>query len=354
MFQSVILAGVHDVKNLRKKIRPDSEHSYNSPWNIAANFTVDLSFSTPEIATMLTDYENDHNTGMDIAAVSERLHYYTSGYPFLVSRLCKYIDELPLEWNTHSVDEAERLILKEDNTLFDDIIKNVLSSHGLAEILRRVLLEGDNVGIMRQDPDINLGLTFGIIVEKNERVVISNIIFETLLTDFFIFQEEKANASRTGGHGGDTEDSLLFIRSGNLDMDAICSRFAAFMRSEYRDEDSGFIERQARLLFLSFLKPIINGVGHYVVEPETRGNRRMDVVVFYDRKEYIVELKIWRGEAYEQAGIEQLAGYLRSRGQRCGWLVSFCDLKRSPRESGTFVVNDLTLRETVVAYRDER
>ncbi|MDR0501479.1 MAG: ATP-binding protein, partial [Coriobacteriales bacterium] len=52
-FQSVILAGVHDIKNLRKKIRPDSAHSYNSPWNIAADFTIDMSFSAPEIATML-------------------------------------------------------------------------------------------------------------------------------------------------------------------------------------------------------------------------------------------------------------------------------------------------------------
>ena len=41
-FQSVILAGVHDVKNLKLKMRPDAEHQYNSPWNIAADFTVDM------------------------------------------------------------------------------------------------------------------------------------------------------------------------------------------------------------------------------------------------------------------------------------------------------------------------
>lgn len=32
-FQSVILAGVYDVKNLKRKIRPDEEHKVNSPWN---------------------------------------------------------------------------------------------------------------------------------------------------------------------------------------------------------------------------------------------------------------------------------------------------------------------------------
>lgn len=43
-FQSVILAGVHDVKSLKLKIRPDDERKYNSPWNIASDFDVDMSF----------------------------------------------------------------------------------------------------------------------------------------------------------------------------------------------------------------------------------------------------------------------------------------------------------------------
>jgi hypothetical protein len=68
------------------------------------------------------------------------------------------------------------------------------------------------------------------------------------------------------------------------------------MRSEYRSEDDKFLEQQGRLLFLCFLKPIINGTGHYYVEPETRNNTRMDIVVAYGEEEYIIELKIWRGE----------------------------------------------------------
>ena len=65
-FQSVILAGVHDIRNLRQKIRPDAEHKHNSPWNIASSFDVDMSFSVSDIVGMLEDYESDHHTGMDI------------------------------------------------------------------------------------------------------------------------------------------------------------------------------------------------------------------------------------------------------------------------------------------------
>ena len=83
-FHSVILAGVYDIKNLKLKLRPDAEKKYNSPWNIAADFNVDMTFHPEEIAQMLNDYENDVHSGMDIKAISEEIYKYTTGYPYLV------------------------------------------------------------------------------------------------------------------------------------------------------------------------------------------------------------------------------------------------------------------------------
>ncbi|MBR1442286.1 MAG: AAA-like domain-containing protein, partial [Firmicutes bacterium] len=65
-FQSVILAGVYDIRNIKRKIRLEEEHKHNSPWNIAADFLVDMDFSVEEIEGMLGDYEEDNNTGMDV------------------------------------------------------------------------------------------------------------------------------------------------------------------------------------------------------------------------------------------------------------------------------------------------
>ena len=93
-FQSVILAGVYDVKNIKRKIRPEEEHhKTNSPWNIATDFKVNMSFSKADIAGMLREYENDHHTGMNIEELSALIYDYTSGYPFLVSRICQIMDE---------------------------------------------------------------------------------------------------------------------------------------------------------------------------------------------------------------------------------------------------------------------
>ena len=87
-FQSVILAGVTDIKNLRRKIRPEDAHKFNSPWNIAADFNVDMSFNAADISGMLREYEADHGTGMDVDAVAQTIEAYT-GQPDLPTAGCR-------------------------------------------------------------------------------------------------------------------------------------------------------------------------------------------------------------------------------------------------------------------------
>ena len=82
-FHAIVLAGVHDVKSLKLKIRPDEEAKLNSPWNIAADFTVDMNLQPSEIKPMLDEYVADKGVKMDTQLMSEKLFYYTSGYPFL-------------------------------------------------------------------------------------------------------------------------------------------------------------------------------------------------------------------------------------------------------------------------------
>lgn len=70
-----------------------AEPRRNSPWNIAADFLVDMSFSAKEIEGMLNKYESDYHTGMNTEISANLIYDYTAGYPFLVSKLCKLIDE---------------------------------------------------------------------------------------------------------------------------------------------------------------------------------------------------------------------------------------------------------------------
>lgn len=73
-FKSVILSGVYDVKNLKIKLRPDEEQNYNSPWNIAADFRVDMSFSVSEIITLIQTYEESQDTRPGIVSSQNAVH----------------------------------------------------------------------------------------------------------------------------------------------------------------------------------------------------------------------------------------------------------------------------------------
>lgn len=69
------------------------------------SFDIDMSFSKEDIAGMLRQYEDDYHTGMDIERLSGLLYEYTSGYPFLVSRICKLMDE-KIAGNSHISDKS--------------------------------------------------------------------------------------------------------------------------------------------------------------------------------------------------------------------------------------------------------
>ncbi len=61
---------MYDIKNIRQKIRTEDEHKRNSPWNVAADFDVDMSLPEQGIARMLAEYEKDCHTGMNIEHIA--------------------------------------------------------------------------------------------------------------------------------------------------------------------------------------------------------------------------------------------------------------------------------------------
>lgn len=84
IFHSVILAGVYDIKNLKLKLRAETDHQYNSPWNIAADFDIDMSFTTEQIADYLDYFHlskgymlsfnfNKKKTGIKTVNVGEKI-----------------------------------------------------------------------------------------------------------------------------------------------------------------------------------------------------------------------------------------------------------------------------------------
>jgi hypothetical protein len=333
-FQAVVLAGVHDIKSLKLKVREGGETKLNSPWNIAADFNVDMSFNPAEIETLLADFASENPVQMEMPAIAERIHYFSNGHPFLVSKLCKILDEeagsqnphfAPAHWTVADIDWAFRWLTRDEYTTtnFDDLVKNLENNPDLYELAFIVSfgIDSEKRTLSAKDPIVSLGLQYGIFGHGGGGLCIHNRVYEQVIYDYL------RSRQLTKGRGYGFGEYLLgpyFSADGRLQLKAVLQRFQAFMREHYSAQDAAFLEREGRLIFMSFLKPIINGRGFMWKEPVVGDERRMDLVVTFgqDQKE-VLELKLWRGEAYHQAGLQQLSDYLDFHGLKRGYLLIF-------------------------------
>ena len=326
-FQSVIFAGVTDIRYLKIKIRDDEDKRENSPWNIAADFNVDMSLSEEGIKGMLDEYEADHHTGMETAVIAKEIRNYTNGYPFLVSRICELIDTQVSEtmgmseaWTLNGIDEAVKIILSENNTLFKSITKNLNNYPELKESIRSILMEGARINWNAQQDAIDQMQMYGLVRQDYNTVKIANRIFETLLYNLFISDEElKSNVFFKEGQLAKNQ----FVEDGKLNMRRILERFIETYTEVCGPLVDKFKEKDGRELFLLYLKPIINGTGNYYIEAQTRDQTRTDVIVDYLGQQYIIELKIWRGERYNADGEKQINEYLDYFNLDTGYMLSF-------------------------------
>jgi AAA-like domain len=324
-FYSVVLAGLYDVKSLKLKLRPDEEAKYNSPWNIAADFKVVMELQPHEIVPMLKDYCQEQNVSMDTEGVAEALFYYTSGYPFLVSAMCKIVDEdiMPFKteriWTVFDIETAADKLIKAERstTNFDTLIKNLENDADLYNVVYRLVIENEPFTHNIHDPVINKGLLHGIF-RNGTGLNIHNRIYREIIVNYMTSKTMTSGKSLYIG----TSDPYLLANNA-LDMRKVLLKFQELMRIEYSKKDSTFIERNGRLIFLAFLKPIINGKGYAFKEPEISEERRMDIAVSFFQHKYIVELKMWRGTVAHKKGLVQLSDYLDRQNLPEGFLVIF-------------------------------
>lgn len=354
-FHSVILAGVHDIKNLKLKMYGDETRQYNSPWNIAADFNVDMSLSPDGIARMLKQYDEDFNIGLDIKEMTELIFDYTSGYPYLVSRLCKIMDERiagseiypekHLAWTKSGFLEAERILLLEKNTLFESLINKLADYPEMDEMLYALLFSGRGIAYNPMNAAIDVATMFGFVKSRGGMVEPANRIFDTLLYNYYLSANEMHDKNI---YKASLKDKNQFIIGGSLNMRLILEKFVAHFTELYSDSDETFLEEEGRKYFLLYLRPIINGVGNYYIEARTRGMRRTDVIVDYRGEQAIIEMKIWHGEEYNRRGEEQLAEYLADYKKKKGYMISFNFNKKKQVGVHEVRIKDKLIIEAVV------
>ncbi len=75
---------------------------------------------------------------------------------------------------------------------------------------------------------------------------------------------------------------------------------------------------------------------------------RTDVIVDYHGEQMIVELKIWRGNAYHERGEKQLSEYLDYYHLKKGYMLSYSFNKKKQSGIKHIVLGEKVLIEAVV------
>ncbi len=320
-FHSVVLAGVYDVKKLKYRIEPSATLKYNSPWNIAVDFEVDLNLNVNEIISMMDVYTEEKQIAMDKNAIAEKLWYYTSGYPFLVSNLCKIVDEKIIphrenqNWTTADIELAFKIVMQQQNTNFEHLIKSLENNNKLYETVFRIIIGGEIIGFNLDNPDIDLGVTLGIFAKEGNRLKIHNRIYEQRIYNYMISRIETSSSY--------SPYSGKYVKDKVLDISKLLLGFQQFMQENHSGKNKDFLEKQGTLLFLAFSQPVINGQGFSFKETQISEERRLDVIITYLEQKYIIEIKIWHGEQAHKDGLEQLSDYLDRQNLKTGYLLIF-------------------------------
>lgn len=121
-----------------------------------------------------------------------------------------------------------------------------------------------------------------------------------------------------------------------------------YLKHVYGDRDEKFLKADGRRYFMLFLKPIINGTGNYYIEARTRNGEQTDMIIDYLGQQYIIEMKIWHGNAYNERGEKQLSDYLEYYHVDKGYMLSFNFNKNKKIGVKEVVLGEKLLIEAVV------
>jgi len=292
-----------------------------SPFNIADQ--VDLPpFSLKKVRDLYAQYTEETNQPFTEEAV-KMIYDETGGQPWLVNRLGT-IETIDIKPQTvepihrKDVEKAIRLLLKEKNDHFDNLYEK-------AKQYKETFVEivFDHVEYNPDDEDQGWLEQYGLIKDKDGHAVVTNNIYKARYIKTFF---KEVNAYEKIALQG-------YVLPGNkLDMEKILLHFEQYIAqigvNAFYKKGKPY-EKTGQFLLTAWLYQFVRGGAGELRYEVPSGFGRMDIILTYKGKKYIIETKINRYNFTRtlKDGITQVSEkYLASESVDEGYLVMF-DIK---------------------------
>ncbi len=325
--------GIVGVKNI---VQLNYDRSI-SPFNVQDEFFLP-NFTFEQVHELLEQYTGEVGQTFE-SDVIKSIHKQSAGQPFLVNRLAQILtDELDIPKTEpivmdHFV-QAQNKLLHERNTNIDHLTVNIRRDYRFERLLMRITASDDGLAFNLRDDQISELATFGVIKQGDDGMceIANPIYFYCILQTF----KPTINGLEQAYLPEDARDGFLdyLSKSGHIEMDALLDNFRDFIaRVGFRilqvpDTPQESVGRHLLLTYLEQFVLLVGGFMH--VEVQT-GRGRMDLLITHNRRKYIVETKVWRGQVSFEKGKRQLASYLKSEGATEGYYVVF-DHRTNPEQ----------------------
>jgi hypothetical protein len=290
-----------------------------SPFNIADQ--VDLpSFTLDNVRDLFAQYTEETNQPLTEDAI-KMIHEETSGQPWLVNRLGTILTVNIKPETTDPIEAGEvkkaiQMLLMERNAHFDNLYEKAKQHKETF-----VMIVFDNVKYNPDDEDQTWLEQYGLIKRRDRKAVVANNIYKERYLETF-FSESKLNE--------DIQLSYYTNPGEILNMNRVLLDFGKYItqigvRAFYQTEKP--YEKTGQFLLTAWLYQFERG-GQGDVRYEVRsGLGRMDILLTYKQKKYIIETKVNRYADMEgtiEEGIQQLTlKYMASEEVENSFLVIF-------------------------------
>ena len=328
-----------------------------SPFNIQDEFTLP-NFTLEQVHELLTQYTQE--VGQAFAPeVVENIHRQTAGQPFLVNRFAQILTEEMNVPKTETItmthfSKAHAQILEENNTNLTHLVTNIRRDPRFKNILMEIVSYERGVRFSLRQEIISELAIYGVIARgADDRCEIINPIYHYCILQTF---RPIVNGLEKDYFPEDTDFPDYLTPTEQINMELLLDNFRDFIaRVGFRilqvpETPKEFVGQDLLYAYLDQFISLIGGTMYLEVQT---GRGRMDLVIFYNTKKYIVETKIWEGPRSYQPGKKQLAAYLKLEGPSKGYYVVFDHRTEPEPRTETETIDGLTIRSYVIPVVQE-
>jgi len=328
---SVALVGMRDLKDYITAAKDGVAPNPGSPFNVKEDSAVLSNFSRSDIENLFAQRTKETGQAITLEAL-DYVHDQSRGQPWIVNSLFKratmrVLDEASAETVTlaHVKEAREQMVLARETHL--DALAYRMENPGIRKIMESLII-GASDPFLAESESFRLCLDLGLVVKERGTPSVANPIYREVLARHLTYSPQLAIP----------EPEWQWEKpDGSLDIDALLREFQIFWRenSEIWDEKMNYTEAFPHLLLMAFLQRVINGGGR--IEREyAAGRGRMDLLVEYNEKNYIAEIKLIHEkqapETVKSKGLEQTAKYRDTKSPGAPAYLVIFDRRNEARE----------------------